>query len=153
MEQIKYFLVYASNHPRGVEVFKAAENKVSKIQDDLRHEIKLEGQTELFGTAETSSPLVRRLHRQYSERARKKVMEKLLAKDLGEEILYSNLFCEGMAFPLVTPNNLVEWLRALEPSVEIRLEGDRRKKPSPTKNDRVVVVDRQLLLSKYQEYC
>lgn len=149
MEQIKYFLVYASNHPRGVEVFKAAETKVSKIQDDLRHEIKLEGQTELFGAAETASPLVRRLHRQYSARARKKVIEKLLTKESGEEIPYSNLFCEGMAFPLVTPRDLIEWLRALEPSVEIKLEGRRRQKPLPTKNDRVVVLDRQLLLSKY----
>jgi len=147
-EQIKYFLVYASNHPRGVEVFKAAENKVSKIQDDLRHQIELRGQTELFDAMETASPLVRRLHRQYSDQARRKVIEKLLAEPLGAEISYASVFCEGMAFPLVTPNDLVEWLRALEPNIQIRLDGERRRKPSATRLDRVVVLNREYLLSE-----
>jgi three-Cys-motif partner protein len=148
-EQVKYFLVYASNHPRGVEVFKAAENKVSKIQDDLRYEIKLEGQTELFAPEETASPLVLRLHRQYSERARSKVIEKLLTKDLGVETPYSELFCEGMAFPLVSPSDLVQWLKELEPAIQIKLDGERRQKPSPTENDRVIVLNRNSLLSQY----
>ncbi len=148
-EQVRYFLVYASNHPRGVEVFKTAENKVSRIQDDLRHEIKLEGQTELFAVDETASPLVRQLHRRYSERARKKVIEELLAKEPGVETPYSQLFCEGMAFPLVSPDDLVQWLKELEPAIEIKLDGKRRQKPSATRNDRVVVLNRNLLLSKY----
>lgn len=148
-EQIRYFLVYASNHPRGVEVFKAAENKVSKIQDDLRHEIKLEGQTELFASNETASPLVRRLHRQYSDRARNKVIKKLLANDSSVGTPYSQLFCEGMAFPLVSPDDLVQWLHDLEPAIELRLNGKRRRKPSATQNDLVIVLDRNLLMSKY----
>ena len=32
-EAVRYYLVYATNHPRGVEVFKAAENRAAKIQD------------------------------------------------------------------------------------------------------------------------
>jgi three-Cys-motif partner protein len=150
-EAIRYFLVYASNHPRGVEVFKAAENKVSRIQDDLRHEIKLEGQTELFGYADKASPLVRQLHQRYSQRARKNVIGYLLSQESGKEIPYSRLFCEGMAFPLVTPNDLVAWLRALQFIVEIRLANPRAKKPSPSQQDRVVVLDRQRLQAEYSE--
>ncbi len=37
-ESIRYFLVYATKHYRGIEVFKAAEIKAAKIQDDLRHQ-------------------------------------------------------------------------------------------------------------------
>lgn len=147
-EQVKYFLVYASNHPRGVEVFKTAENKVSKIQDDLRHDIKLEGQTELFAPSETASPLVRRLHERYSKLARDVVIEKLLVQKPGVETPYSLLFCEGMAFPLVSPEDLIQCLKELEPAIEIKLDGIRRQRPSPTKNDRVVVINRNLLLAK-----
>jgi three-Cys-motif partner protein len=149
-EQIKYFLVYATNHPKGVEVFKAAENKVAKIQDAIRHEIDLGGQGELaFASTETASPFARRLHRQYSERARTKVIDALLTDQSKSELPYSRVFCEGMAFPLVTPNDLIEWLRALEPHIEIRLEGAHRKKPSPSGNDRVVVINRQQLRAAY----
>ncbi len=145
-EQIKYFLVYATNHPKGVEVFKAAENKIAKIQDEIRHEMELGGQGEFgFASADPASPLARRLHHQYSRRARKKVIDTLLANPSVSQIPYSKVFCEGMAFPLVTPNDLVAWLLALEPNIEIRLEGARRRKPSPIGNDRVVVIDRQRL--------
>ena len=117
-EQIKYFLVYATNHPKGVEVFKAAENKVAKIQDEIRHEMELGGQGEFgFASADATSPLARRLHHLYSERARQKVIDTLLADPSISEVPYSKVFCEGMAFPLVTPDDLIAWLRALEPNI------------------------------------
>ncbi len=49
-----------------------------------------------------------------------------------EGVEYKELFCEAMFFPLVTPNDLVGWLRALEPNIRIDLSGvPSRKKPSP----------------------
>ncbi len=42
-----------------------------------------------------------------------------------------------MAFPLVTPDDLVSWLREWEPNVSLSLEG---KKPSPRRADRIFVV-------------
>jgi three-Cys-motif partner protein len=41
-ESIRYFLVYATNHPRGVEVFKGAEIKAARIQDAVRQALSSE---------------------------------------------------------------------------------------------------------------
>jgi hypothetical protein len=59
---------------------------------------------------------------------------------------YKKLFCEAMFFPLVTPNDLVKWLRALEPNIEITLDGvPSRKKPKPSEDYRVVVINSKAL--------
>ncbi len=59
---------------------------------------------------------------------------------------YKKLFCEAMFFPLVTPNDLVKWLRALEPEIEITLDGvPSSKKPKPSKDYRVVVINSKAL--------
>ena len=48
---IRYFLVYATNAPDGIEVFKSAEIKAARIQEAVReeHRIRKSGQPELFG--------------------------------------------------------------------------------------------------------
>ncbi|HVM48097.1 MAG TPA: three-Cys-motif partner protein TcmP [Candidatus Acidoferrum sp.] len=142
-ESIRYFLVYATNHPRGVEVFKDAEIKAARIQDDVRHEthIRKTGQPELLlGGGPPKSRLTLQLRDRYAARARKKVIEILSAKSPASSVPYSELFCEAMAFPLVTPDDLETWLRTLEPSIEIRLAGSaRRRKPSPSEEDGVLV--------------
>jgi three-Cys-motif partner protein len=142
-ESIRYFLVYATNHPRGVEVFKAAEMKATRIQDDVRHEthVRKTGQPDLpFGGGPPKSRLTLELRGRYAIRARKKVIEVLSAQSPSASVPYAELFCEAMAFPLVTPDDLESWLRALEPSIEMRLAGSsRRRKPSPSEKDSVLV--------------
>jgi hypothetical protein len=52
-----------------------------------------------------------------------------------------------MAFPLVTPDDLVGWLRALEPHIQITLNGvPSTKKPKPAEDYRVSVINRQALV-------
>ena len=142
-ESIRYFLVYATNHPRGVEVFKTAEMKAARIQDNVRHEthIRKTRQEELIlDNNPPQSRLILELRERYTARARKKVIELLSDRTPSASVPYAELFCEAMAFPLVTPDDLENWLRALEPSIEIRLAGSsRRRKPSPTESDSVLV--------------
>jgi three-Cys-motif partner protein len=142
-ESVRYFLLYATNHPRGVEVFKAAEIKAARIQDDVRHEahVRKTRQPELrLGGGPPKSRVALQLRDRYAARARKKVIEILSASSPADSVRYSELFCEAMAFPLVTPDDLESWLRALEPSIEIRLAGSsRRRKPSPSEKDSVLV--------------
>lgn len=142
-ESVRYFLVYATNHPRGVEVFKAAEMKAARIQDDIRHETRVRktGQPEFsFGGGPPKSRLTLRLRERYQARAHEKVIEVLSAQGPVTPLPYADLFCEAMAFPLVTPDDLESWLRQLEPNIEIHLAGSpRRRKPSPSEEDTVVV--------------
>jgi three-Cys-motif partner protein len=144
-ESIRYFLVYATKHPRGVEVFKNAEMKATNIQDQVRHDthIRKTGQPELvFDDMPPSSKFSFELRQFYADKARQRMLQILSATTAQSEILYSDLFCELMAFPLVTPDDLANWLTALEPSIHLKLGGSsRRRKPSPLKDDRVVVIN------------
>jgi three-Cys-motif partner protein len=144
-ESVKYYLVYATNDFHGVEVFKKAESTAARIQDDIRLETRLQKtrQTELLlEGGSKQSRLIADLRFRYRERARGKVTEILLENTTSKGIAYSDLYCEAMAFPLVTPDDLFNWLCELEPNIKISLTGSgKRKKPSPGEDDRIGVLD------------
>jgi len=149
-EAVRYYLIYATNHPRGVEVFKAAENKAAKIQDNVRQESRVKkagGQLE-FPSDDGPQPsrLIRELLLRNERNARSGVLKVLRANTSPRGVAYADLFCEAMAFPLVTPSDLVEWLRALQPNTEIRLAGvPSRNKPKPSEDYRVFVINSKAL--------
>lgn len=147
-ERIRYFLVYATHHPRGVEVFKAAEMKAARIQETIRLERQIQKTRQPGLQYDDLSPVsnfTAKLHRRYAERAREKVIETLLENLSPDGVPYAVLFCEAMAFPLVTPDDLIDWLHGLEPKIRIHFAGSgRRRKPSPLEDDRIMVVNRQL---------
>jgi three-Cys-motif partner protein len=148
-EEVKYFLVFATNHSDGVQVFKAAEMNAARIQDAVRDEVAVRrsGQTEMFDTAEVPRSRVKMARRaKYRDRAYAKVAQVLLQDESGEGVSYTDLLMEALAFPLVTPDDLKDWIRKLHPTVELILEGSgKRREPSTAKNDRVIVHDRLLL--------
>lgn len=146
--QTRYFLVYATNHPRGIEVFKAAENKAAKAQEILRHEIYLQKsgkatQGTLFKEDAPISTYAFRLLQRYRNRARVKVLE-CLKNAPQSTIVYERLFCEAMAFPLVTPDDLLGWLDDFDPYIELHPTGGHRKL-SPSRPDYIVILDRERL--------
>src|SRR5262245_24921862 len=144
-EDKRYFLVYATNHPRGVEVFKAAETKAAKLQDDVRYEAKVQktGQPEMMGLfgGTPRSRVSTRLWQKYCDRAKAKVVKRILdAKATG--VSYSDLFCDAMAFPLVTPIDLRSWMTAFGDVIDVRLAGSgKRREPSPAEDDWIFLKD------------
>jgi three-Cys-motif partner protein len=145
-EAVRYYLVYATNHPRGVEVFKAAENKAARIQDNVRQQSRVKktgGQLE-FPSDEgpLKSRLILELLQRYTTNARGNVLSVLRDNISAGGVAYADLFCEAMAFPLVTPSDLVTWLMELKPHIELRLAGSSsRRKPSPSEDDRIFVIN------------
>ncbi len=148
-ESVRYFLMYATNHPRGIEVFKAAEIKATKIQDDLRHQAHIQKRGQPLLAFDPNPPKSRKalaLQSRYAERARKRVIAVLATSGSAAGVDYKRLFCEAMFFPLVTPNDLLGWLEALKPNIEVKLGGvASRKKPKPSEDYRVVVLNSQAL--------
>jgi three-Cys-motif partner protein len=148
-EAIRYFLVYGTNHPRGVEVFKSAETKAARIQDQVRNETLVQKTRQpslVFDDAPPSSRISSKLRQFYSEKARRRVVEILGTSKAQTRYFYSDLFCEAMAFPLVTPDDLVSWLINLEPNIRLELTGStRRRRPSPLQEDKVIVIAPTLL--------
>ena len=152
-EKVRYYLIFATNSPRGIEVFKEAESTAANIQDEVRHQIRLEqeikktGQNFLFDLEASKSKRVSQLWIRYSADARKRIIE-LLRESKTERVSYTELFCEAMSFPLVTSEDLISWLHELEPAVKFDLEGSsRRNKPSLWKADFIVLIDRTKLPS------
>lgn len=142
-ESIRYFLVYATNHPKGVEVFKNAESKAARIQDEVRHDThvrKTHQPSLVFDDAPPTSKISSALRQFYSDKARKRLIELLSTRTPHSKIHYSTVFCEVMAVPLVTADDLIGWLRTLEPNIKLKLEGsDRRRKFLPLDDDWVIV--------------
>ena len=144
-ESIRYFLVYATNHPKGVEVFKNAETKAAQIQDAVRYDTHIRKTLQpgfVFDDAPPSSKISVKLRQFYSEKARRRVIEILSSTKPQSRIPYSNLFCEAMAFPLVTPDDLVGWLTALGPNIKLSFSGSsRRRKFLPLESDWIFVTN------------
>jgi hypothetical protein len=107
------------------------------------------GQTELLlEGASKESRLIVHLRSRYRSRARNKVIDMLSAGGAAQQIAYVDIYCEAMAFPLVTPDDLVNWLRELEPNITIQLAGSqKRRKPSPGEDDCIIVTNPNALKS------
>jgi three-Cys-motif partner protein len=142
-DEVRYFLVYATNHHRGVEVFKESEIAAANVQSWARHEVEV-GKTKqelmIFDDAPSETAFAINLRSKYKRRARAKVIDSLLKSTDPHGILYAKLFCDAMAFPLVTPDDLTAWLTSFEPHAKLKLAGsDLRKKPKCDENDRIFV--------------
>lgn len=148
-EKILYYLVFATNNHRGIEVFKNAEMAAARTQDDIRHETKLRKTKQeemLFDGVSPKSPKIQEMRAHYLARARLKIVETLIAGSTQNGVDYEKLYCEAMAFPLVTPSDLENWLREFEPHIRLHLEGtQKRRKPQPDKNDRIFVLNKNAL--------
>ena len=143
-EQVRYYLIFATNHPKGIVVFKNAELRAARLQDTVRHEaqVKKTGQDFLdFGDSILPSSLALTLRSRYVIKAREKIA--FLLKTVGRsEIPYEQLFCEAMSFPLVAPDDLINWLEKWQPNVKFKLDGStRRRKPSPDEKDFIIVTN------------
>lgn len=142
-EKVSYYLIYGTNHPRGVEVFKRAELNAARIQDVVRHETRIRKTRQpdlLFDESAPSSRLSIVLRKRYVKKAQDKVLTLLSSQPPQSKMLYEDLLCEAMAFPLVAPEDVVKWLADLKPHVEVYLNRQRGK-PDPQKEDRVLIVD------------
>ena len=148
-EKVLYHLLFATKNPRGIEVFKKAELEAAKIQDEVRYETHVRKTGPdlpgLFDSGPPRSRLVLELWRRYTNVARKNVIKVLSSSKSVEGVPYRELFGVAMAFPLVSPDDLVAWLKALEPHVKIKFElsekRKRPKKPSPMHDDRVFIAN------------
>jgi hypothetical protein len=127
-------------------VFKTAENKAANIQEVVRQE-KLVQKTHQagfdFADSRPLSSYTFRLYQRYRDRARERVIEYLKTTPRAN-VPYRELFCEAMAFPLVTPDDLLTWLDEFDPYIEVH-PAEGHKKLSPARNDHVAIIDRHHL--------
>lgn len=152
-ESSRYFLIYASNHPRGIEVFKTAEKKASRIQDQLRHERLVEKTRQpafSFDQAPQASPKAFQLRKRYVDISTQNTL-KLLTDASTPLVRYSDVYCEFMQLPLVTSEELHQLLESLKPDIEFVFDQPgKRYKLNLAKDDRVRVVNRKSLVKRWE---
>ncbi|MBN8459385.1 MAG: three-Cys-motif partner protein TcmP [Verrucomicrobia bacterium] len=132
---IKYFMVFATNDPMGIKVFKEAEAHAAALQDEMKHAKEFGDQMPLF-SAGSVVRVSESLRRKYRMLAFARVDELFQKRAM---VPYVEVFCKAMAMPLVTENELLEYLRSHQ-SLTVSLESSRRLKPSIQKNDTVVKI-------------
>lgn len=155
-DEIRYFLVYGTNHHRGVEVFKEAEIKAARIQETVRKQAEAQRnhQFSMFDEPTEKSSFLLNLRDRYCARARRKVVDTLLEPGQPNGTPFRKLFYDAMAFPLVTPNDLEAWLSSFEPHIKITLAGSskRKKLSADVDGDRISVLNTMALAAKRHDH-
>lgn len=122
---IKYFMVYGTNSAMGIKVFKEAEAHAASLQDQIKKEKALKGQRLLFDD-DTPPAFSASLREKYRCIMKKRIRELFNNRN---SIPYVDVFCKAMAIPLVTEDDLQKTLDR-DPDLHLKLDGQRRKKPS-----------------------
>ncbi len=130
---VKYFMVFATNNPMGIKVFKEAEAHAAALQDELKFAKEYGDQLPLL-PCEAVAPVSEALRQKYRRLAFGRVEEVFRGR---VEASYDEVFCKALAIPLVTETELISWLEA-HPKLSFNLIGKRRQKPGILKGDRVV---------------
>lgn len=150
-EAIRYFLVFGTNHLRGIEVFKDAERAAANMQDRVRFETiygrKSYQQDDWMAEPVLKTRISYQLRNEYVTMAMENVIHEMLSHPRSERIPYENLFARAMELPMITPEDLADGIKNL-PSVKLCLEGKRRRIPNLRNNDRVEIIDRTALESQ-----
>ena len=127
-----FHLVYATRDLKGVCVFKESERKALEVTKELRADAKrrkrerVSDQGELFGgNLLPETRYTDELHSHYSAIARREVLALLGEK---KRLPYDELFGLALSFPLVTQDDLRDWLAGIA-----RIEGlkERERVPKP----------------------
>lgn len=115
-DSVHYYLVFGTNSPHGIEVFKEAEQTAFEVGESAREEAKSRkrenrtGQTEFlaaFGGTVTESPIARDLRANYLTSAREAFDALVFARNA---IAYDELLGTVLQTPLVWKTDLDDWI-------------------------------------------
>jgi hypothetical protein len=118
-DTVHYYLIFGTNSPHGVVVFKSAEQLAFEIGESARGEAKkrkrpdLSGQSEFDALTESlqpSSEIARRLRRTYRDEARQR-LDALLRQ--RKSVKYDDLLCLTLETPLVWEADVEKWVNDL----------------------------------------
>ena len=131
-DAFNFYLIYATRHPKGVEVFKSVEKRTEEQTHVVRADVQLRQRQEKTGNFELFAAPVLYRERKYQQlaednrvRAKKRVWDLLTASD---EVSYDDCWAEALQFPAVYQTDLREWLTKGEKDGRLYVKG--RKKPT-----------------------
>ncbi|MDE3106041.1 MAG: three-Cys-motif partner protein TcmP [Acidobacteriota bacterium] len=131
-DAFNFYLIYATRHPKGVEVFKQVEKRTEELTHLVRADVQRRQRQEKTGNFELFDSQVLYRERKYQQlaeenrvRAKKRVWQLLAESD---SVSYDDCWAEALQFPAVYQSDLREWLTEWEKDGKLQVKG--RKKPT-----------------------
>jgi hypothetical protein len=125
VERTYFHLIYATRHPKGVEVFKGVEKKAFEFQEQVRAEAEQRKETQKTGKQSLFKDLPQPpSHRAVTLRERylaavQKRIEELGAKT--KQVRYDDIWGAAMAFPLVWDSDVKELITSWQKSGRVKV--------------------------------
>jgi len=140
-DKTHFHLIYATRHPKGVEVFKDAEKKAMEIQVEARAgverrraEEKTGGQQNIFGT---EAPRDTRhsdfLKERYTGKSKSLVVEALQTKGT---MPYDEAWALALSQPITQESDLKDWIAEWKNSGMLEVEGMKPRQRVPKRGER-----------------
>jgi hypothetical protein len=127
IDRTHFHLIYATRHPKGVEVFKDTEKRAMSQMEQVRAAAQSRrreertGQGSLFGADEApESSHYNELRERYLRDSRQRVLNLLQQSD---RLLYDDAWAQALEFPLVWESDLKGWIEGWQQQGVLRLEG------------------------------
>lgn len=137
-DRTHFHLIYASRNPRGIEVFKEAEEKAMEEMQHVRAEAhkrktdKKTPQNELFEPVVLhQSKYFDELRERYLKQAKEKVLQLLVVKG---RVLFDEALATALMEPLVWKNDLKSWISDWRKEGYLIIEGMELKQRVPRSN-------------------
>ena len=139
IDRTHFHLLYATRHPKGVEVFKDAERKAMREMEKARAEAQQRTRVARSGQAELAfvkgdSPESRyynRLRERYLGEAEKNTTALLRGQ---RSVLYEEVWEKALSLPLVWESDLIGWIRDWQAKGLLRVEGLRGRELVPKRH-------------------
>lgn len=151
-EAVRYYLIYGTHSHVGIKVFKNAEAYAAGIQEQVRQEIKSKKDPQIGFDflPPAQSAIGFALRKRYCQSAKLLVQLQLLNSPT-KKVLYREIYCLAMSYPLVTETDLRSWLVTFSPAVELEFAAPNCRVPSTDRDDYVAVKDREALIKSLYE--
>jgi len=131
-DAFNFYLIYATRHAKGVEVFKNVERRTEEQTHVIRADVQKRQRQERSGNLELFNPSVQYREYKYQQlaadnrgRAQRRVLALLQMKD---EVLYDECWAEALQYSAVYYTDLRSWIDAWEKDGTVSVKG--RKFPT-----------------------
>jgi three-Cys-motif partner protein len=126
-DAFNFYLIYATRHPKGVEVFKSVEKRTETQTHVVRADVQKRQRQERSGNFELFEAPVQYRERKYQQlatdnraRAKKRVVELLQS---GQDVSYDDCWAEALQYSAVYVTDLREWIEEWEKDGAVSVKG------------------------------
>jgi len=126
-DTFNFYLIYATRHPKGVEVFKRVEERTEERTHVVRADVQKRQRQERTGNFELFEPDVQYRERKYQQlatdnraRARRRILDQL---QTAGEVPYDDCWAEALQYSAVYEKDLRSWIDAWEKDGTVLVRG------------------------------